>query len=617
MSENLPVHEPLLVNAVGHSAGALVFGIFVFLLLRDRTGARLPGSRLAVTSAALALLWNASSLVVMTLPDPGSLAWRIVVAVSSTALSLLPAVLLQLSLGDRARIPIVSGYLLSAAAILVHLSEVVRPAPDHHRAAQLLITAGYGLLTAASVCFLVISGIGAPRKLTSRLVATMSLFLFALTFAHTGVGNPEHAWPVELVVHHAGIPFALFILLQDYRFIFLDAIVRFLVNVLLATLLATGVVQLVSASGLPHGPFEHGLWLAGGVLVLALFALIRGRLQSVLTRGVFRRPEVTLTLQELRSHPFDVSEQDYLEWATRRIAAFVEAEVVSAPEHLVLALSGHHLVYPMPSPALPELSAGLEEAGIEVTLPLRPALSTYLFLGRRRGGRRYLSEDLDALAHLCAQVVERIEQIRESERKRLAAQAELRALESQIHPHFLFNALNTIYGVIPKEAGSARGAVLNLADIFRYFLKSERTFIPLEEELRIIRSYLEIESLRLGSRLSTEIEVDEKALSVEIPVLSIEPLVENAVKHGIAPSSTGGRVRVEARLQGAGLLVRVTDTGRGFDAGAARRGVGLENVARRLKLCYGAEAGLKIESGAGGTSVELTVPTATAAEVHA
>ena len=95
-----------------------------------------------------------------------------------------------------------------------------------------------------------------------------------------------------------------------------------------------------------------------------------------------------------------------------------------------------------------------------------------------------MSEDLAALGRAASVVVEQIEQYRESEMRRLAAQAELRALQSQIHPHFLFNALNALYGIIPSEAKGARETVLNLADIFRYFLETRKTFLPLEQELQ-------------------------------------------------------------------------------------------------------------------------------------
>jgi two-component system sensor histidine kinase LytS len=192
--------------------------------------------------------------------------------------------------------------------------------------------------------------------------------------------------------------------------------------------------------------------------------------------------------------------------------------------------------------------------------------------------------------------------------RRLVAQAELRALQSQIHPHFLFNALNALYGIIPREAKGARETVLNLADIFRYFLETRKTFLPLEEELHIVKAYLEVERLRLGEKLRTEIDVAPEALSIPIPVLSIQPLVENAVKHGIAPLPQGGLVRIEVRMEASGgLRISVEDTGSGF-AGASTGGVGLENVTRRLELCYGPGARVDIGSSNGRTCVSFKVP---------
>ena len=256
--------------------------------------------------------------------------------------------------------------------------------------------------------------------------------------------------------------------------------------------------------------------------------------------------------------------------------------------------------------------AELETQGIEVVVPLRlPSRGTrYVLLGRRSGGRRYLSEDLAALGRAASVIVEQVEQFRESEMRRLVAQAELRALQSQIHPHFLFNALNALYGIIPKEAKGARETVLNLADIFRYFLETRKTFLPLEQELHIVKAYLEVEQLRLGDKLRTQLDVAPEALAMLIPVLSIQPLVENAVKHGIAPLPLGGLVRIDARQGASGALeIRVCDTGSGF-AKPGAGGIGLENVARRLELCYGPGTRLDIQSGSSGTTVSFAIPAA-------
>jgi sensor histidine kinase YesM len=128
--------------------------------------------------------------------------------------------------------------------------------------------------------------------------------------------------------------------------------------------------------------------------------------------------------------------------------------------------------------------------------------------------------------------------------------------------------------------------------------------------MEIVRAYLEIEALRLGAKLETQIDIAPDALSVPIPVLTVEPLVENAVKHGVARKPGGGRVRVEARVEVGNLQIRVFDTGPGFqgDEETSSTGVGLENVLKRLRLCYGPDAALQIESSTNGTSVGFLVP---------
>src|SRR6185437_5795765 len=382
------------------------------------------------------------------------------------------------------------------------------------------------------------------RATTSRVAGTMSLFLLAMSFVHLGSGHAQQIWSQELAFHHAAIPLALLVLLQDYRFVLLDAFFRFLANVLLAAIFVFGAVEAWRLELLPAAdtPFHVALLLAGACLLLVLFALARGGVQRALTRLIFRRPNEEALLRGLKT-PIR-SEEEYIAGAVIRLGEFM-----GAPAHLTTGT-----VEP-------------EDQGAEAVVPLRTGSggSLAVLLGRRTGGRRYLSEDLQALSRVAAVIGEQLEQYRDLETRRLVAQAELRALQSQIHPHFLFNALNTLYGIIPREARGARETVLNLADIFRYFLETGKSFLPLEEELRIVKAYLEIERLRLGDKLRTEIQVDPEALAAPIPVLSIQPLVENAIKHGIAPQPGGGVVTLEVKFEGADALrVTVRDTGAGF-----------------------------------------------------
>jgi sensor histidine kinase YesM len=207
--------------------------------------------------------------------------------------------------------------------------------------------------------------------------------------------------------------------------------------------------------------------------------------------------------------------------------------------------------------------------------------------------------------------------IREQEIGKLATEAELRALRSQINPHFLFNALTTIGYLIQTSPDRALDTLMRLTALLRGVLRSEGEITTLGRELDLIESYLEIERARFEERLRVLIRVPEALRSLRLPPLLLQPIVENAVKHGIAPERRGGELVVEARIEEvngfAQLVVTVRDSGAGAIAAELSRGrsagVGLNNVARRLALQYGATAGVTIHSAPGlGTTVELRMP---------
>ncbi len=644
------MNASLLINALGHSAGVLIFGIFLVLLIQDRATRRLRGGFKSILAAALALAWNLASLIVLGLDDPNTPFAKITIAIGFGVLSLLPAVLFDLCLfgphwDQRYRVLVRAGYALSIAATALHAVELFVATGPYHGWGLALITAGFGVLTVIAALRIwreqstrapsprVTDSPGgtnhSPRgaenvRLTrpaGRLVGTMSLLLLAMSFVHLGGEHgPKLVWSHELAFHHAAIPLALLILLQDYRFLLLDAFLRFLANVFLAALFVSAGAIAWRAGWLARAdtPVHLALLLAGSTLALVAFALLRGVVQRWLTSVVFRRPDTEALLADLKTAVRN--EEDYLTAAAARLAEFMGAESNPSPllaaGELSAALGGLDLGRPVLVSELAAFRADSERAELErrgaeaiVPLTVRPGVARYVLLGRRSGGRRYLSEDLQALARASAVVAEQLEQHRESEMRRLVAQAELRALQSQIHPHFLFNALNTLYGVIPREAKGARDTVLNLADIFRYFLETKKTLLPLEEELRIVRAYLEIERLRLGAKLRVEIDVTPEALGISIPILSIQPLVENAVKHGIAPVVGQGLVRIEAHIEDGSLHVTVSDSGPGFGQEQGT-GVGLENVTRRLELSYGSAARLEVRPGGSGAEVRFSIPAA-------
>ena len=603
----------LLINILGHAAGALIFAIFLVLLYSGRGWSGPRGRFLPGLAAVLSLVWNAGSLVVLAWPGLPPRAMGLVVAVTFSVLSLLPAVLLHVSLEGSRRVLVRAGYLLSACAIVMHFWEIGGHGEALHQTALLSITVGFLALAGLAAAVREPAGGTRHRPGAGRIVASMCLALFAMSFVHFGEGHGGGVWSSELLVHHAGIPLALFVLLQDYRFVLLDAFVRFLANAALAailTSLALAVALRLQPGGAPAWtPLEEALLLMGAGLFLVVFAALRNQVQAWLTRAVFRHDAVAaLPARMKEKHPAE-TEEAYLEWAATEVAA-----AVGTGQHTLIHLTevdrAVSLHASVPATALAGLQSRKEWNWAEAAVPLRvgPGNTRLLLLGGRQGGRRYLSDDLEALDKTAAEIEERVEGLRGEEMNRLVSQAELRALQSQINPHFLFNALNTLYGTIPREAAAARRIVLNLADIFRYFLQTNQTFVPLEQEMQIVRAYLEVEQSRLGSRLQVEVKVEPAAASVPIPVLSIQPLVENAIKHGVGTQSGSGYVRVHARCEEGGLRVSVENGGALGEAKSAGPGVGLQNVRRRLEICYGSAARLELTFGEQRTVAELAIP---------
>ncbi len=205
-------------------------------------------------------------------------------------------------------------------------------------------------------------------------------------------------------------------------------------------------------------------------------------------------------------------------------------------------------------------------------------------------------------------------QHRERELVELAATAQLAALRAQINPHFLFNSLNSIAQLIRTDPDRAEACVERLAEMFRYVLRHrEEDFVPLADELEMARAYLDIEHARFGDRLRLETHIDSPSLHQLIPSLVLQPLVENAVKHGLSRKRGGGTVRIDAALTDGCLELSIGDDGLGMPAAALERvyerGIGLRNLRDRLERLYGPAHLPEITSAPGsGTRVRLRLP---------
>jgi two-component sensor histidine kinase len=237
-----------------------------------------------------------------------------------------------------------------------------------------------------------------------------------------------------------------------------------------------------------------------------------------------------------------------------------------------------------------------------------------LHIEPRPDGMPFLSDDLRLLQSIARTFGVVLENVRFREREQqlrwLASRAELKALRAQMNPHFLFNALNAIAGLIEDQPRLADETIEQLAHVLRYALRhSENEWVRLDEEIEFVTAYLRVEQARFGDRLHVEFTVDRSAAEFLVPAMTIQPLVENAIKHGVSAVEGAGSVGVTVTLADGQLCVEVSDNGPGFPPGFSigAGGHGLRNVVERIAGYYGDCANLRWNSGSKGTQVFLTL----------
>jgi signal transduction histidine kinase len=204
----------------------------------------------------------------------------------------------------------------------------------------------------------------------------------------------------------------------------------------------------------------------------------------------------------------------------------------------------------------------------------------------------------------------RLERERSERAEALRARAELAALRAKLNPHFLFNTLHTVMGLLRRDPALAEEALQDLGDVLRYALDVQRghEHVTLRDELAIVERYLAIERLRLGDRLRVETEVSPAALERRLPAFTLQPVIENAVRYAVAPRATGGRVRLEADVEDDTLRLVVADDGAAPTEENGGAGLGLSLVRQRLEAAFGPRATLEAGRGERGFVVTLRVP---------
>ncbi|MBE2318540.1 histidine kinase [Solirubrobacter sp. CPCC 204708] len=230
--------------------------------------------------------------------------------------------------------------------------------------------------------------------------------------------------------------------------------------------------------------------------------------------------------------------------------------------------------------------------------------------------RRLRPEDTRVVSEVAALVSAQVELSVLAEQEERLAQAELRALRAQISPHFIYNALAAVANSIHTKPEEARELLTEFAEFTRYAFRGNRSYVTLADELHYVEKYLRLEQARFGDRLDVRVSVAPEVLTAVVPVLSMQPLVENAVRHGVEKAVGPCRVEILGADLDTDVELTVRDGGAGMDAEAADAalhgragGIGLANVHARLQSTFGPEYGLEVESTPGqGTVVKMLVP---------
>ncbi|HEX7421693.1 MAG TPA: histidine kinase [Thermoanaerobaculia bacterium] len=594
----------VLAHLVGFLIGAALYAMLFGLAARRRIptgdGADPGDDRLPLLTAILGLIWNLTGLAAYGIrdfagrdPDP------MLIATAYSALGFLPAVVVHTVLRSQsreqtrgaARVFIVVAYSVSTIAETILFWSArhgVAPAPS----ALQMLTWSYALLT---VPILLLT---AQRRGSARGWSILALALFAISALHLShhVAS-EESW-VEVVGHHASIPLIFAILYQDFRFaladLFLKRAISLFVLVTLASTLYFGIeVPVLSQHDFRSDPVAAGLSVIIWVLLALSYPLLQRVSGKIVDRVVLRRPDYT----QLRARILE-----------RLGTVDRDADVRDVLRDELQSL-------------LPTIDADPAELTIEIPTAEAPRYS--ISVGPLAGGRVLLSDDITLLRDVALMAARRIDalrlsrerydqSLREQEIGKLATEAELRALRAQINPHFLFNALNTIGFLIQTAPPRAQVTLMKLTALLRGVLRTGTSAATLGQEIDLVAAYLEIERARFEERLNVTFDVADELRALSVPPLVLQPLVENAIKHGIAMSRAGGRIEISASRSDDELMLRVRNTGAATTdlaiASGRRHGVGLMNLDARLRSYLGGTARLTLHASPTDTIAEVALP---------
>jgi two-component system, LytTR family, sensor kinase len=626
-------------DLIGYSTGLLITLLLLVLTIR---AAKLPGaSRANIVFALCALFWNAGGLAyaaVLASQSPGLGRWaQRAQELQFSGLVALPIPILWVWRNLAARL-----WQRRAMAVLYALAWIL---------AALFVTflwftvpdAGlmHGSAMIAALLMLVAAAVSLRRATAPRGVFGLSLAIVAagagavvtMSIAvHHHHGQMEIAeWLAIIAVHLALLMFVCAYLLFA-RFRYADVFIRYGVRILFIGIWVGIVTALAQSWAVLHlarrslspASTHMLLVLVLSSLIMVSLTFVDERLATAINRALFHTPDYRDVARRLANQVRGLSVDSEILTATagaaRAALDLASAQTVPAANSTTwpAALLDGETVEISPSDPL---AAGIPLKGVELLVPISEAgrVTHILLIAPSASRPGLLTRDLSLLAAIASQCGQRLEALRrqreaveresrEAVLRQQVSEAELAALRAQINPHFLFNSLNTIADLIVRDPARAETMTVRLAGVFRHLLAhAPRPSTSVREEIDFLRAYLSIEESRFGDRLKVEIEMSPEIAACPIPSLILQPLVENALKHGLAPKPGPVHLRISALPDGDLLRLSVEDDGVG--PGHGRPGVGLTNVAGRLETLYHDRAGLTLQAReGGGTRAAIVLP---------
>ena len=610
----------LLVNLLGFAVGIALYVLIAAKVLRHRRLSRFENvDLLLLTTAVLGLLWNLGELYGFVQKDfalGGISPW--LAALSFSALGFLPSVVVHSARSDNDRTHWLTyaAYGLSTFAAFLHFYSVATNGTAPSDFALQTLTFGALALAAGLLIF------NFRQTLEKKSVWASALLVFAVSSLHLSGEREGSYWYVELVAHQSSLLLALAILYQNYRFAFADLFLKCALSLILIALVALAEYIFIAVPLLKYHETHNrddvqaaGLIVALWVVTALVYPFIHNFAVWLVDTIILHRVNYAELQVELARK---IESYDTIDEVMDTICGNL-AEVLTAEKY-----SWKSTCEKVSNPGFVTVNHTLNNSLISIPTAESPFFE--IDLGAFYGGRRLLSDELAMLDGVALDTARRIDalrvtherceqEFREQEFSKLATEAQLTALRSQINPHFLFNALTTIGYLIKAEPSKAYDTLLRLTQLLRGVLTSTGEFCTLGEEIRLIESYIDIERARFEEKLNVTIDVPVELENIRVPALILQPLVENAIKHGVSENKLGGEVRISASMskQNGSSTVRlsVIDSGAGGkrEKPIGTGGVGLRNVEERLASYYGDAVAFSLKiGGKNGTEAIIDLP---------